>query len=139
MNWQQADRSRRGERGALSVEYAISVVVVALAIVGSVEFTRAIWVHNTIAYAAREGARYAAVRSSDSEEPATLATIQGRVHAEAVGLDPAEVNVSASWQPSNNTGATVTVNVSYNLGIITPLIPIEAIPLSTSSRRVIVN
>ena len=73
----------RNERGSSTVEAAITIPLVALLVLGSIEFARVMWTNTTIAFAARAGARYAAVRSEDSEDPATVAMIQDTVAAAA--------------------------------------------------------
>src|SRR5215210_6179227 len=50
---------KQDETGATLVEYAIGASVVIVAIFGVLEFGRALWAHNALSDAARQGARYA--------------------------------------------------------------------------------
>jgi Flp pilus assembly protein TadG len=52
-------RSRRGERGAALVEFAIGATVFLTVMFAVIEFGRALWTHNALSDAARRGARYA--------------------------------------------------------------------------------
>ncbi len=129
----------RDERGSSTVEAAITIPLVALLVLGSIEFARVMWTDTTIAFAARAGARYAAVRSEDSEDPATVAMIQDTVAAAASGLDPDDLTVTVNWQPSNTQGSAVTVDVVYAAELVLPFLPINSFPLSGRASRVILN
>jgi len=55
--------SRRDERGAALVEFAIGASVFFTAIFGVLECGRLLWTHNALADAARRGARYAVINT----------------------------------------------------------------------------
>ena len=129
----------RNERGNSTVEAAITIPLVALLVLGSIEFARVIWTNSTIAFAARAGARYAAVRSEDSEDPATATMVQNAVAAAASGLDAENMTVVVNWQPSNTQGSAVSVDVSYAAELALPFLPINAIALNGRASRVILN
>jgi Flp pilus assembly protein TadG len=129
----------KSQRGSNSVEFALAVPVLALMIFGSVDFCRAMWTNNTIAQAALDGARYASVRSVDSDDPTTAGKVRAAVVESAVGLDEAKVGVTTSWPSGNNEGAIVTVTVTYDFELITPLLPIRSIALDFEAQLPIVN
>jgi len=60
-----------GQRGQSMVEFALVLPVVLLIITGVFDVARAVWQENTLAYAAREGSRYAIVHGSGYCSPAT--------------------------------------------------------------------
>ena len=60
-----------GQRGQSMVEFALVLPVVLLIITGVFDVARAVWQENTLAYAAREGTRYAIVHGSGYCSPAT--------------------------------------------------------------------
>lgn len=59
--------SRRDERGATLLEFAIGATVFLTAMFAVLEFGRALWIHNALADAARRGARYATLQCSPSD------------------------------------------------------------------------
>jgi len=58
------DQSRDGQRGQSLVEFALLLPIMLLIITGLFDVARAVWEENTLAYAAREGTRYAIVHGS---------------------------------------------------------------------------
>ena len=129
----------KGQRGSSSLEFALVVPVLVLMIFGCVDFCRAMWTNNTIAQAALEGARYASLRSVDSDQPATAAHVSRAVRDSAVGLTRSRVKVNTSWPSGNNPGAIVTVAVTYNFEFVTPLLPISSIALDSQVQLPIIN
>ncbi len=59
-------RGRRSDRGAVAVEMALVMPVLLLVVAAIIDFGRAFMAQQTLTAAAREGARYNAVRSADS-------------------------------------------------------------------------
>jgi hypothetical protein len=57
-------RERGNERGQSLVEFALLLPLMLLIITGLIDVARAVWEENTLAYAAREGTRYAIVHGS---------------------------------------------------------------------------
>jgi TadE-like protein len=58
------DANREEQRGQSLVEFALLLPVMLLIITGLFDVARAVWEENTLAYAAREGTRYAIVHGS---------------------------------------------------------------------------
>ena len=98
-------RSRRSDRqGAALVEAAVVLPIFFLAILGIVEFGRAMMVGQLVTNAAREGARRAILYGSEQSEVTT--------HIEeflqnAGGIDPADVTLNMSYAagPDRTGGA----------------------------------
>jgi Flp pilus assembly protein TadG len=93
------------------VETALVLSVLMMVLIGTIEFGRAIWTYNTVAYATRQGLRYAMVRGTAN--PATDAQIKDIIAANAVGLSKDNLSVTSSWLPNRQRGATVEVQVQY--------------------------
>jgi Flp pilus assembly protein TadG len=129
--------SVRCSRGSTTMELAIVLPLLLLLTIGSFETGRAVWAKHTLSHAVREGARYASVRSTASDDPATAAMIEARTKAAAVGLAANQVEVTTSWEPSNSAGSTVHVQARYAFHPVTPLLPFDTIELSTGTQRVI--
>jgi hypothetical protein len=58
------DQNPEGQRGQSLVEFALLLPLMLLIITGLFDVARAVWEENTLAYAAREGTRYAIVHGS---------------------------------------------------------------------------
>ena len=130
-------RRRAGQRGSAAVELAILSPLLFLVTIGAFELGRGMWVKHTLSHVASEGARYAAVRSVTSDDPATKESIAGRVKSEAVGVNPADLVVETTWDPSNTVGGTVQVRVLYEFHPVTPLIPFKTLELASTSKTTI--
>ncbi len=78
---------RRGEAGQSLAEFALTLLVLALVVLGLMDFSRAMLAHSTVANAAREGARYASIHPDDT------ANIRQAALALTVGLDNVSVDV----------------------------------------------
>ncbi len=103
----------RGERGSAIVESALCLLVFFFMVLGTMDLGWMVFSYNQVSYAAWDGARYAAVRGANSGHAATAATISRYVTSNIVGLTPANVIVTTTWNPDNSPGSTVNVNVQY--------------------------
>ena len=102
--------------GQSLVEFAIMLPLLLLIVTGLFDAARAVWQENTLAYAAREGTRYAIVHGSGSSlslgpvdpfEP----NITAVVRAAAVGVS--NVAVTTAWPDGDNDrGMRVTVDAT---------------------------
>lgn len=135
--WRKSEIRDRHQRGSTLLEFGLILPVFLLLTVGIVDLGRGIWAYNTLAHAAREGARYAMVRGETSQHPASSGEVKEVVRSRSLGLDPQKVVVTTSWEPDNKPGSTVQVQVQYNFQPVTPLFPSEPIVLSSTSRMVI--
>jgi len=128
---------RHGEKGTTIAELAIVMPLFLLLTLGAFELGRGVWVKHTLTHVAREAARYAAVRSSTSDDPLTAKMVEDRVKSEALGIDTDALSVATVWNPSNVVGATVEIQISYDFEPATPLLPFDSITLESHSQRVI--
>jgi Flp pilus assembly protein TadG len=127
--------ARRQEEGQDIVEYALILPFLLLLTFMIIEGGWLIFRYNTVANAAREGARAGIIPVSAA---CNQTCIQDRVtaaaNALAIGLNPARLTI----QPPVFTAATVQVTVNYNADLITGFV-IQAmggttsIPLSATS------
>lgn len=111
-------RARRDEGQAL-VEFALVLPVLLMLILGLFDVARAVWQENTLAYAAREGTRYAIVHGSASESPmsqASHAAVISVVNDAAVGVSGITVTVTyedvVNGTPCNDRGCRVAVDAT---------------------------
>lgn len=119
-------RARRDEGQAL-VEFALVLPVLLMLILGLFDVAQAVWQENTLAYAAREGTRYAIVHGSASEVPvdhADHAAVVAVVRDAAVGVSNVTVVVTypdlVGATPCNDRGCRVAVDAT------SPFVPLPS-------------
>ena len=131
------------QRGSVLVESAIALSTFLILLFGIIEAGRMVYTYNTLAFAAREGTRYAVVRGANYPSPATAATIQTYVRGRAVGLDPTLMTVTTTWSgpasPNNTPGNFVQVRIDYPFTMVTTLFLNHSVTLSSTSRTVVLN
>ena len=101
-------RELKSESGQSLVEFALVLPIVLLLLTGIFDLARAVWQENTLAFAAREGTRYAIVHGAGSILPlgpnaSAEPNISALVRKNAVGV--ANVTVSTSWPDGGNDRA----------------------------------
>ena len=100
--------TRRDERGTALVELAFALPILLAIVFGLLDFGRAVYVHNVLANAARDGARFASVDPNNTAcvqsvanqraSIATLSSVTVTKSTVAVG-QPVTVTVQSSYQP----------------------------------------
>jgi len=136
---ERAARTKDRQRGAAVVELALVMALVMLLVVGIVDMGRAIHAYSSLTHAAGRAARWAAVRSAESDEPASVSMIEAKALSDAVGLDPDRVDIVTAWAPANAPGGVVSVSMSYDYQPLTPLVPSDLIRLTGASQITISN
>jgi Flp pilus assembly protein TadG len=111
-----AAKRLRIEEGQDIIEYALILPFLLLLTFSTIDGGWLIFRYNTVANAAREGARAGIIPASAACDQAC---IQGRVvtaaNALTTGLDPADLDID----PPVFTGATVQVTVNYDADLLT--------------------
>ena len=121
--WRVARTAIRDRRGNAVVEFALLSLPMLLIVLGFFELGRFFYLSESIANAAREGARAAAVRGAASPKPARSEDIAAIVHRHAPGFVPAaSLDVRTSYSPDNSPGASVAVTVAYSYRLLVPWI-----------------
>lgn len=133
----QATNRRRRQRGSGLVETALCLTVFLMILFGTIDFGRSMFAYNYVSYAAREGARYAIVRGQSSGRAASTTDVSTYVKSEAIGLSPADITVSTTWNPDNRPGSTVQVRVQYSFQPIVPYMPSGTWALASTSKMLI--
>lgn len=110
-------RDADGDVGQALVEFALIIPVLLILIVGLFDVARAVEQENTLAYAARYGARYAIVHGSTSSSPigpcssCSDATITSEVTRNAVSVT--NITVTIDYPDANNDrGSHITVDAT---------------------------
>jgi Flp pilus assembly protein TadG len=117
----------RDEQGATLVEFALVTPVLILCLAVCFDFARAVNAYITVANAAREGVRYAAITDG-----ATSLSVRNYLSTRVAPLDPspsamgvtlaAPVRTSSSWSPDAPAPTKFTVLVTYQWNSSTWLI-----------------
>ena len=81
------------------MEAALALLLTLTILFGIMEFGRAAWSYNTVAHAAREGARFAMVHGKTSKAPATQADVQAVVYAAGDWAAPSQYASSCYLDP----------------------------------------
>ncbi len=88
----------RDDRGQALIEFALVLPVFLLITLGVIDLARAVWQENTLAYAAREGTRYAIVHGTGGSPiafPGAHQEVKDVVRNAAVGVP--NVTVTVTW------------------------------------------
>lgn len=142
--------SLHSQRGASTVEFAISSLLMLMLLFGILECSLLLYSYHTVSNAARQGSRWAIVRGSDcvaSTCPATANSVKSYVLTQVPLLDTTQVSVTTTWSSSSDCtvtsssgpagpGCIVAVQVSYPFQLQIPLIPIANVTLSSTSKMV---
>jgi Flp pilus assembly protein TadG len=103
------------------IEGAFSFTVLMMLLFGIMEFGRAIFAFNQLAYLAQEGARYASLHGSTASTVATTTSIANYVTSKAIGITP---TTTTTWQTNQNVpGHWVIVKVTFSMQFVGPYMP----------------
>jgi len=105
----------RETRGNAAVEFALTFPTLVVITLMIFDLGRALFVYTTVNNVAADGARYAAVRGTGSAYAKTAAQIEDYIESVAAGLEPGNLTISVTYDPSNLPGAEVQVQVDYAL------------------------
>jgi Flp pilus assembly protein TadG len=109
------------QRGAISIEFALTILVIMFVTFWVIEFCMLFYTYTVISDAAKEGVRYAIVNASDyvSGDCVTTNNTAQKVH-QYVGLtfhQTSSVNICVSYpdgDPNTTPLARVLINVTYS-------------------------
>lgn len=151
-------RRLHGNRGQSLLESALSLGIVIAVLIGILELTIALYDYNYVAYAAREGTRWAMVRGDTcallTDCNATPAQIQSYVQGLHYPIiQPSSLAVTSTWlskttttpatwtacstPPCNLPGNQVRVQVAYPFTMDIPIVGQLRLYLSSTSSMVI--
>ena len=130
---------RRRPRGLAVVELALGLMIFVMMLVGLLELGRGVWTFTTIEHAARQGARFAAVRGQLN--PTTNDAVRNAVRTAAVGLKANDVSVTTTWPNGVDRGNPVVVQVSYPFRLVTGnlIVGQSTIQIRANSRMILAN
>jgi hypothetical protein len=114
-------------RGQSLIEFALVLPVLLMFAMFILDFGRAIYYYSVLFNAAREGARYGAIRQSVNRLDTTVTDAAGIINAaleHVYGMPPGDVNVVPSKPIDAVTGEVevLVVNTSYCFVPVTPFV-----------------
>jgi Flp pilus assembly protein TadG len=97
---------RRNRAGSAMLEFSIFGIPIIFVLISVFELSRGMWVYDTLAYATKDTARFAAVHGqlcvgSSAACALTIAQVAGRLQYAGVGLLPSQLN--ATFQTTTQT------------------------------------
>jgi Flp pilus assembly protein TadG len=146
-------RRRRSDRGQSLVEFSLVFPIIILLVVGFWEIGRAVFAYNTIANAARQGARVATVNQladvtecdesrpiEDPYEPHWSYVGCAILAAKSLGIDSTDVSVDYEPPPDTtlecddevHVGCLAAVTVTYDFSVSTPFVNLLIGPFTMS-------
>jgi Flp pilus assembly protein TadG len=127
---------RRRQRGQTLVEFALTLLVFLMTVLGMAEFGIMVFRYNMMSDLAQEGARWAAVRGAGSgANKASAADVSTFVQSRAVGIS---VSVTTNAAPSTlKAGETVQVQVQHTFNPMSRIVPLGTITLSSTSQMIV--
>lgn len=118
---------RNGRAGSSVVEFTLVGIPLIFVLISTFEIGRGMWIYHSVAYAVKEGTRYAAVHGATCAPPAndclkTVADVAERIRSASFGLDPDAMDVT--FTPA--VGATPTRKLSEWLTVTSTWPPATA-------------
>ena len=118
----------RDRSGTTLVEFAITLPVTVMIILGGVEFGRVYWVRHTLQFAAEETGRYAMAHASTTTDQ-----LKSYAQSNLPGIDPASATVTVTPDSVDNTNfVTITVTAPFNFLI--PFVDLSSMTLTGTTR-----
>ena len=120
---------KQDEKGSTLVEYAIGATVFVMAVFAVLEFGRALWAHNALTDAARQGARYASLHMPGGAEDTNIKNLvvygnkDGGTKPIVPGLTTGMVQISRTGDFSVNSGTATVKITGYQFQFVLPFMP----------------
>jgi Flp pilus assembly protein TadG len=133
---------RRRVRGQAAFESALAMTAFLLMMFGLLDFARAYWAWQALGNVAREAARWAIVRGSESglTKKQTEDQLEAYVAAQYGNALPPGWKSKVSWpQGSNDPGQPVKVELEAEFNAITPLLGLRKLKLEGASEMLILR
>lgn len=136
---------RRSEGGQAIVEFALTIPILLLLMIGVLDVGRGFQAYVSLGNAVREAAREAALHGADASAEwgptANDANVVTAVRGRIAGIRTEDVAVTSSWPSSSNAaGSEVVVGATYTFQPIAfAFLGGVSMPMSASSRARIQN
>jgi len=98
-------------RGSTMLEFVLVSIPMIFIMISIFELARGMWMYQTLGFAVREGARYAAMHGKSCASPntcqVTIGTITGVIKSAGPGLDSS--NITLTFTPASGTATSDTM------------------------------
>lgn len=101
--------SRRYFRGNATIEFTLVGIPLVFVLISTIQMARGMWIYHTLAYAIKEGTRYAVARGENSPTPATYQSVCKVIADAGSGLLREDLTLTF-YSASNPAGTTVTAD-----------------------------
>jgi Flp pilus assembly protein TadG len=102
----------RRQKGSTVMEFALIGIPMIIMLICLFEISRGMWTYHTLAYAVREGTRYAAMHGKDCASPntcrVTIGGIVTYIKSAGGGFDPDNTTLTFTPQSGTSTSDTLT-------------------------------
>jgi Flp pilus assembly protein TadG len=106
--------SRRHYGGNATIEFTLIGIPLVFVLISTIEMARGMWIYHTLAYAVKEGTRYAVARGENSLTPSTFQNVCNAIAQAGTGLAPHDLTLTfysaTSYSTTPPTGITVTAD-----------------------------
>ena len=115
-------KPRSQQRGSAILEFTLVAIPLIFILVSVAELGRGMWMYHTLAYAVKEGSRYAIVHGQNCAAASatcadTVQAVAQTVEKAGIGLDPAQVQISlvsaSATQTCNPLKTCLTNNAQW--------------------------
>jgi Flp pilus assembly protein TadG len=124
------------ERGETLIEFALSLTIFLMTLLGTMEFGIAVFRYNMLSNLAQEGARRASVCGKKTGMTTTDCNITTFVQGRSLGISPT-VTVTPSDLTTLNPGDVVQVRVQHLFRPFTRIIPLGNLALSSTAQMIV--
>jgi hypothetical protein len=115
-------RKPRGRLGNATIEFTLVGIPLVFVLISTIEMARGMWIYHTLAYAVKEGTRYAVARGQNNPTPTTYRNVCNVIAQAGTGLLPEDLTLkftslsgstqytaktcpgSLRWPPGDNAG-----------------------------------
>jgi len=149
-------QSRRRDRGSAIIEFAISAVVLLTVLFGIIDVGRALYAYDWLSHSARAATRWAMVRGNEcSQLPVGCPAVANDVNSyvkntngnglDTTGIDTSQLTVTMHCYVGGTVASPppcvprtwVNVSLAYHFQFLSPLIPLPAWDMHSSSQRIV--
>lgn len=84
---------RRILRGNATIEFTLVGIPLVFVLISTIEMARGMWIYHTLAFAVKEGTRYAVARGQNNSTPATYRSVCNAIVQAGTGLLPEDLSL----------------------------------------------
>jgi Flp pilus assembly protein TadG len=113
----------RDDHASAAVEFAMCAPILIMLSLATIEVGRVMLAYHNLSLATFEAGRFAMVHGTGSGAPATATGLKSLVAAGMFGMDPAQLQLTAVWNPDKQPGSFVTITLQYPFDFLIEVLP----------------